>query len=161
MAHQHLGLAEIQKLAGLGELFDTLVVFENYPVDRAGLAGEVSGVRLATVRGHDATHYPLSLMVQPGERLLLRLDYRPDLFDRATVAALGARLIRLLEAAVADAAACDRQPRHSRAARAGAAAAGLERHRSCGRRRRACRRCLRRRRSARRTRLRWCSRIAA
>ena len=31
MAHQHLGLAEIQGLAGLGELFDTLVVFENYP----------------------------------------------------------------------------------------------------------------------------------
>ena len=29
MAHQHLGLAEIQRLAGLGELFDTLVVFEN------------------------------------------------------------------------------------------------------------------------------------
>jgi non-ribosomal peptide synthetase component F len=32
MAHQHVGLAEIQRLAGLGELFDTLVVFENYPV---------------------------------------------------------------------------------------------------------------------------------
>ena len=38
MAHQHLGLAEIQGLVGLGELFDTLVVFENYPVDRAALA---------------------------------------------------------------------------------------------------------------------------
>ncbi len=31
MAHQHLGLSEIQGLAGLGELFDTLLVFENYP----------------------------------------------------------------------------------------------------------------------------------
>ena len=39
MAHQHLGLAEIQGLAGLGELFDTLTVFENYPVDDGGLAG--------------------------------------------------------------------------------------------------------------------------
>ena len=38
IAHQHLGLAEIQGLTGLGELFDTLVVFENYPVDRGGLA---------------------------------------------------------------------------------------------------------------------------
>ena len=27
MAHQHLGLSEIQTLAGLGELFDTLTVF--------------------------------------------------------------------------------------------------------------------------------------
>ena len=39
MAHQHLGLAEIQSLAGLGELFDTLVVFENYPVDRGSSCG--------------------------------------------------------------------------------------------------------------------------
>jgi non-ribosomal peptide synthetase component F len=29
--HQHLGLAELQRMAGAGELFDTLVVFENYP----------------------------------------------------------------------------------------------------------------------------------
>ena len=46
MAHQHLGLAEIQSLAGLGELFDTLVVFENYPVDRGGLAADAGGLRL-------------------------------------------------------------------------------------------------------------------
>src|SRR5499433_3132365 len=31
IAHQHLGLAEIQQLAGSGALFDSLVVFENYP----------------------------------------------------------------------------------------------------------------------------------
>ena len=37
----------------------------------------------------------------PGERLRLRLEYRPDLFDRESVEALGARLIRLLEASVA------------------------------------------------------------
>ena len=46
MAHQHLGLAEIQSLAGLGELFDTLVVFENYPLDRGGLAADAGGLRL-------------------------------------------------------------------------------------------------------------------
>jgi amino acid adenylation domain-containing protein len=99
-AHQHVGLAEIQGLAGLGELFDTLVVFENYPVDRDGAitAGEV---RLAHVTGHDATHYPLTLMAVPGERLELRLDYRADLIDPATAAGIGERLIRLLVAAVA------------------------------------------------------------
>ena len=51
MAHQHVGLAEIQQLAGLGELFDTLVVFENYPVDRAGLAAQAGGLRLGRVAG--------------------------------------------------------------------------------------------------------------
>src|SRR5262249_8541371 len=55
--HQHLGLAEIQQAAGLGELFDTLVVFENYPVDRAALSVDAGGLRLVDVRGRDATHY--------------------------------------------------------------------------------------------------------
>ena len=101
MAYQHIGLSEIQQAAGLGELFDTLLVFENYPVDRAGLATESNGLRLGRVHGRDATHYPLALIVQPGEALQLRLDWRPDLFDRATVAALGERLVRLLEGVVA------------------------------------------------------------
>ena len=69
MAHQHLGLAEIQQAAGVGELFDTLLVFENYPVDRARRAGDTGdGLKLGQVQGRDATHYPLALIVQPGER---------------------------------------------------------------------------------------------
>ena len=102
MEHQHLGLAEVQGLAGLGELFDTLVVFENYPVDRAGLSSEAGGLRLTDFRGLDATHYPLSLAAHPGERLQLQLSYRPDLFDRSSVEAIAGRLVRLLEGAVAD-----------------------------------------------------------
>src|SRR6266478_2972358 len=101
MAYQHVGLAEIQQLAGLGELFDTLVVFENYPVDRSSLRTTAESVRLSQVSGHDATHYPLSLMIAPAERLQLRLDYRADLFDRASVEALAGRYVRLLQAAVA------------------------------------------------------------
>ncbi len=102
MAHQHVGLAEVEEaLAGLGELFDTLVVFENYPVDRSGPGAE-AGLHLTDITGHDATHYPFTLMAIPGESLQLRLDYRPDLFDRENIEALAQRLIRLLEAAVAD-----------------------------------------------------------
>ncbi len=102
MAHQHVGLAEIQGLAGLGELFDTLVVFENYPVDRSGPAGG-NGLRLADITGHDSTHYPLTLTAAvAGDRLRLRLDFRPDLFDRGTVEAMAQRLVRLLETAVAN-----------------------------------------------------------
>ncbi len=101
MAHQHVGLAEVQGLAALGELFDTLVVFENYPVDRSGPEAG-NGLRLADITGHDATHYPFTLMAIPGDSLQLRLDYRPDLFDRGSVEALAQRLVRLLEAAVAN-----------------------------------------------------------
>ena len=100
IAHQHVGLAEVQRLAGLGELFDTLMVFENYPVDRERLTGNGSGLRLADLSGYDATHYPLSLAAIPGDQLRLRLNYWPDVFDRDSVEALGARLVRLLEGAV-------------------------------------------------------------
>src|SRR5262249_38329807 len=89
MAHQHVSLAEIQSAAGLGELFDTLVVFENYPLDGGGnRSAESDGLRLVGVSGHDATHYPLGLMALPGERLRLRFDYRAQLFARASIEAL-------------------------------------------------------------------------
>ena len=68
MAHQHLGLAEIQGLTGLGELFDTLVVFENYPVDQGGPGIEAGGLRLTHASGHDAAHYPLALESFPASR---------------------------------------------------------------------------------------------
>ena len=104
MAHQHLGLAEIQSLAGLGELFDTLVVFENYPVDQAALAKAGNG--LACHATSPATTPPITrlrlLWLLRASSLRLRLDYRPDLFDRGSIEALGERLIRLLEAAVAE-----------------------------------------------------------
>ena len=61
IAHQHLGLAEIQSLARLSELFDTLVVFENYPVDQAALAKAGNGLQVTHVAGHNASHYPLTI----------------------------------------------------------------------------------------------------
>jgi non-ribosomal peptide synthetase component F len=102
MVHQHLGLAEIECLVGVGELFDTVVAFENYPVDNAGMTADADGLRLSGVSVHDATHYSLRLMVVPGDRLRLVLDYRSDLFTRASAEALGERLVRLLRAAIAE-----------------------------------------------------------
>ena len=102
--HQHLGLADIQHLAGLGELFDTLVVFENYPVQQRDHSPLTSGLHVVNAGGHggDTSHYPLGLVAVPGQQLGLRLGYRPDLFDRAGVEAIAARLVRLLEAVAAD-----------------------------------------------------------
>ena len=161
MAHQHLGLAEIQSLAGLGELFDTLVVFENYPVDRGSLSADAGGLRLTNVRGHDATHYPLSLMAAPGERLGLRLDYRPDLFERASVEALAGAA-----GAAAGGGGCqpgpgDRQPRHSGARRAPHHPAGRGTTPRVRSRPPPCRSCSPPRLPAPPMRWRWCSRTRA
>lgn len=61
--HQHLGLAEVQRQVGLGELFDTLTVIENYPDEDDEPA---AGLRLVEVEDDDATHYPLTLVAHPG-----------------------------------------------------------------------------------------------
>ncbi|MEV5594486.1 amino acid adenylation domain-containing protein [Streptomyces sp. NPDC052496] len=101
MSHQHLGLGEIQKLAGPGAVFDTLVVFENYPAAPAGATGP-DAFTLRFLEGRETSHYPFTLVVVPGERMLCKLDFRPDLFDRRTAEAVFARLVRVLEQLVAD-----------------------------------------------------------
>jgi non-ribosomal peptide synthetase component F len=101
-AHEHLGLAHIQNIAGLGELFDTLVVFENYPYDRRALQNPQLGLRVSSVEHRDVTHYALCLAILPGERLHLRLQYRPDLFTRETAEAICKRLVGVVGDITAD-----------------------------------------------------------
>ncbi|MFC6882171.1 MULTISPECIES: amino acid adenylation domain-containing protein [Actinomadura] len=98
MAHHHLGLADIQRLAGTGPLFDTMTVLENYPFDPDAAGTDLGGLTLHDVDGHDATHYPLTLAAVPGRRLSLRLDHRADLYGAADAERLAARLVRVLEA---------------------------------------------------------------
>ncbi len=106
--HQHVGLAELQRIAGRGELFDTVVVHENYPVDvdvdsGAASGGPVApGPRITGTEDHGGTHYPLALITHPGDRLRLRLDHRADLFDAATARDILDRLVRILRAAATD-----------------------------------------------------------
>ncbi|WP_444947842.1 amino acid adenylation domain-containing protein [Micromonospora ureilytica] len=95
MEHQHLGLAEIQRLAGHGELFDTLTVFENYPLGES-LPEPVDGVRVTGADVRDCAHYPLTLTARPGHRLHLDLEYRADLIDRDAAGTLLDRLTLVL-----------------------------------------------------------------
>ncbi|WP_308404058.1 non-ribosomal peptide synthetase [Streptomyces rhizosphaericus] len=104
LEHRHVGLADVQRWAGLGELFDTSMVFENYPLDRAelGTLAASAGLRLDEARAHEGTHYPLSLVVHPGERLRLRIDHQPDLIDHAMAERTVERLVRVLALAAAE-----------------------------------------------------------
>ncbi|PZF88093.1 condensation domain-containing protein, partial [Micromonospora deserti] len=95
MVHHHVPLAEIQRAAGVGELFDTLLVFENYPLDTHTLPA-APGLRVTAVDGRDATHYPLTVVALPGERLTLEFVYRPDALDRGTVERIANQFTRLL-----------------------------------------------------------------
>ncbi|SNY74913.1 non-ribosomal peptide synthetase, partial [Paractinoplanes atraurantiacus] len=94
--HQHASLAEIQRRAGLGDLFDTLTVFESYPTGTA--VPDVGDLRIGGGIPVDATHYPLSLVVVPHSRLRLRLEHRPDIYDTTAAERLLNRFRALLDA---------------------------------------------------------------
>ncbi|CCK30252.1 amino acid adenylation domain protein [Streptomyces davaonensis JCM 4913] len=99
-AHHHLPLADVQRAAGVAELFDTVVVFENYPTGSAALTARQ--LTVTGIVGHDATHYPLMLAVVPGARLHLRLDHRADLIDDERAEEILAALCAVLIAFAAD-----------------------------------------------------------
>ncbi|NJP82019.1 AMP-binding protein, partial [Streptomyces sp. AA8] len=104
--HQYAGLAGIQAQAGLGTLFDTLLVFENYPVDpdeltAADPSGRPGSLRVTGIGNRGATHYPLTVLTLPGDAPRITVEYRPDAFTADRAADLGRRLLRLL-AAMAD-----------------------------------------------------------
>ncbi|GLY50354.1 hypothetical protein Lesp01_40100 [Lentzea sp. NBRC 102530] len=81
-------------------LFDSAVVFENYPVDE--LLDDEQGVRVLEVEGADTTSFPLALSANSGDRLRLELDHDPRLFDAGTVERLATHLAVLLEGIATD-----------------------------------------------------------
>ncbi|MEU7227283.1 amino acid adenylation domain-containing protein [Streptomyces chrestomyceticus] len=102
LPHQHLGLSEVQQLAGPGASFDTLVVYESFPRPPAGpddpqaLTLEPAGL------SRNAAHYPITLGVFPGDRISLRLSSRPDLFGEEATRLIGQRVVRVLTQLAAD-----------------------------------------------------------
>ncbi|MEV5873297.1 amino acid adenylation domain-containing protein [Streptomyces sp. NPDC052101] len=96
--HHYYGLADIQRGVGLPALFDTIVVFENYPVDREGMvdANLSAGFTIDAIRPFAGSHYPLTLNASD-PYLRLSLDYQNNLYDRDAAEEIAARLVRVLE----------------------------------------------------------------
>ena len=101
--HHYYGLADIQRGTGLPALFDTIVVFENYPVDREGIvdANASAGFTIDAIRPYAGSHYPLTLN-SSDPYLRLSLDHRTDLFDRDAAETIAARLVRVLDRMLED-----------------------------------------------------------
>ena len=101
LEHQHLALSEIHRLTGQERLFDTLFVYENYPIDTTALSG-VDGLAIADFSAREYNHYPLSMAVVPGPELGLRVEYDTEVFDGAGIHALIGRLEHLLAVTAAE-----------------------------------------------------------
>ncbi|GAB2734824.1 non-ribosomal peptide synthetase [Amycolatopsis magusensis] len=100
--HHHAGLPDIQRAAGIGELFDTMLVMENFPLSSRNRATLAPGLDLVGVDITDATHYPLTVIVIPETEIVLGLGYQPHAFDEATVRSYGRWLRNLLHEIVGD-----------------------------------------------------------
>ncbi|WP_410592315.1 non-ribosomal peptide synthase/polyketide synthase [Amycolatopsis sp. lyj-23] len=101
--HDFVSLARLRPLSDVPagqNLFDSMVVFENYPISEPATAG---APRVVEVASADATNFPLCLRASLDDGLALDLAYDPALFDAATVTALTDRLVLLLDAVTADA----------------------------------------------------------
>ncbi|WP_410618625.1 non-ribosomal peptide synthase/polyketide synthase [Amycolatopsis sp. cmx-8-4] len=96
---EHVPLTAVQGWSGVEggqNLFDSIVVFENYPVTADDVASH--GVRLRDLDARETTSYPLSVVASPGPRLSLGLGYDPALFDPATIERLVGQLEHVLNA---------------------------------------------------------------
>ncbi|MFD7256013.1 amino acid adenylation domain-containing protein, partial [Streptomyces sp. NPDC059895] len=99
--HQHVGLSEVQRAAGPGATFDTLLAFENYPGDLdAQPLGD--GLTVTATELRESTNFALALGVTPADGLAIRLDYRSDVFGRRGAVRMARRLVRVLEQMAAD-----------------------------------------------------------
>ncbi|MFE8871634.1 condensation domain-containing protein, partial [Acetobacter persici] len=73
--HEYSALSDVQRLAGVrgDALFDSLIVFENYPVDTK-LRERDTGTDLAVVAGEgvEQTHYPLSVAINDSDQITVQ-----------------------------------------------------------------------------------------
>ncbi|MBC2639974.1 MULTISPECIES: non-ribosomal peptide synthetase [unclassified Rhodococcus (in: high G+C Gram-positive bacteria)] len=93
LEHHYLGLADIQRAVGVAPLFDTLVAFESYPVDRTAQSETVDGVALDAVRAHDSSHYTVTLAATVAGTLRLTANCRSPRYDgNALLARMGRAL---------------------------------------------------------------------
>ncbi|MGW1811458.1 amino acid adenylation domain-containing protein [Streptomyces sp. NPDC002078] len=102
--YAYSALSDIQGWSGIprgAPLFENIVVVENFPL-RAQDTSPDDGPVLGDVQARVQTHYPLTLVAAPGDRLELRLAYDVARYDATVAERLLTQLGRLLAGIAAD-----------------------------------------------------------
>ncbi|AGC45642.1 non-ribosomal peptide synthetase [Myxococcus stipitatus DSM 14675] len=96
--YEHSPLVQVQAVSEVPRgtpLFDSLLVFENYPLDATLL--EHSSLVVRDIHGFELSNYPLTASVLPGSTLRLRLVFDTPRFAPEAMQQLLARWVRVLE----------------------------------------------------------------
>ncbi|WP_068618108.1 hybrid non-ribosomal peptide synthetase/type I polyketide synthase [Paenibacillus tuaregi] len=103
--HEWAGLSAIRQAAGLqgpDELFDTLVVIENYPLDKKliqqpdGAPFPEKELHFSSYHMDEHTHYPLTLLVRTDTGLTLDFIYDDTKYEYFVVMQMAECLVKLL-----------------------------------------------------------------
>lgn len=84
-------------------LFESVLAFENYPLKSAAESATEKrdiGLRLGAVNSHEKANFPLSVIIVPGTKLMLRILFDTNRFDTATIKRLADCYARLLQSIV-------------------------------------------------------------
>ncbi len=106
---EHCSLVDLHSWAGVpagSALFESLLVFENYPVTEQLGSSRWGGLRVRGLEAHEQTNYPLMVAVGPGAAVGLRFQYDRSHFERDTIERLAGHLRRLLEGIVSEPESC-------------------------------------------------------
>jgi amino acid adenylation domain-containing protein/non-ribosomal peptide synthase protein (TIGR01720 family) len=100
--YQYSSLSEIQAFTSVsGDLFDTLVVFENYPVSKV-IASDKEGLSVDKVKVEEHTNYPLTLLVGVADEIHVSFSYNTALLEEETVAQISTRFSEVLGQMIGD-----------------------------------------------------------
>jgi non-ribosomal peptide synthetase component F len=94
--YEHSPLAQVQSWSEVGRgrsLFESLMVFENYPVKMSAPSSQPDG----GLGAWDISYliresYPMTLVAEPGAQLLLEIKYDNSMFDAGAIARISEHL---------------------------------------------------------------------
>jgi non-ribosomal peptide synthetase component F len=97
--YEYSPLVQVQRWSDVSHgrtLFESVLVFENYPVD-VDLNEPGSSLRVRTAPSLDSTHYPLSITAWPGQEMRFSFSYDTHHFNPLAVRRMAEHLKSLLQ----------------------------------------------------------------
>ncbi|WP_263139967.1 non-ribosomal peptide synthetase [Pseudomonas sp. RIT-PI-AD] len=97
--HEHAALADIQRWSGQGgqPLFDSILVFENYPLDQRLRESADNGLRFGESQNRDVTNFAMDLAIHLDDRLSIEFLYLRNRFSAEGCAQILRSFEHLLE----------------------------------------------------------------
>lgn len=78
------------------QIFENILVFENYPLDKS-LENGVAGIKIKDLEAFERTNFPLTIIIAPGEKLAIKFIYEEAKFSKEFIERVQKSLKNFLE----------------------------------------------------------------